>query len=286
MASATPTFSIVMPAYNAEAWIGAAIDSVLAQTRADWELIVVDDGSTDGTVAAVHARPDPRIRLMKGRHAGAAAARNIALEQVRGSLLCLLDADDLLTPDSLAARAAVFDAFPDTHIVDGVVHVMDATMRDTLRIYRPAFVGQPFHELVALSGKCFFGPTWMVRWPAEPAVRFTEQAPPAEDLLFALHYSAPGRNYRYTEAPVLLYRKTPNSSMTRLDRLERAYHFMHAWLKSRPELTSPWERWRFIRRARRFMAGAYWHAGRYGACVRSMLLRPRMTWWIQEGAEK
>jgi teichuronic acid biosynthesis glycosyltransferase TuaG len=100
-----------MPGYNAEGYIAEAIGSVLGQTYADWELIVVDDGSTDGTanvVKGLSAR-DARIRYVYRENGGQAAARNTGLRASRGDLVAFLDADDLWLPEKLAAQIAVME---------------------------------------------------------------------------------------------------------------------------------------------------------------------------------
>src|SRR5688572_27575577 len=98
-----PSVSILMPAYNAEKFLAAAIDSVLAQSLPDWELIVCDDGSTDLTRAIVGGyQRDARVELVAQVNQGAAAARNLALRAARGAYLALLDADDMWPPDYLA----------------------------------------------------------------------------------------------------------------------------------------------------------------------------------------
>ena len=85
MTSATPFFSIIMPAYNREALIGRSIRSCLRQSFADFELVIVDDASGDGTVAAVEAFSDPRIRLLRhGRNQGRGPSRNMAMAAARG----------------------------------------------------------------------------------------------------------------------------------------------------------------------------------------------------------
>lgn len=97
-----------MPAFNAERFVGEAIASVLAQTYDDWELIVVDDGSTDGTAAVVDRFDDARIRLHRhGRNRGQGAAWNTAVGLAEGPLVKLLPADDLLVPECLERLAAL-----------------------------------------------------------------------------------------------------------------------------------------------------------------------------------
>lgn len=92
--------SVIVPAYNVERYIAACIDSVLAQTRADWELILVDDGSTDGTGAICdrYAAADARIRCAHRKNAGAGPSRNCGMELAEGEWLMFLDGDDQLEP--------------------------------------------------------------------------------------------------------------------------------------------------------------------------------------------
>lgn len=123
-----PRFSVVMPALNAETTIGSAIRSVLAQTRSDFELLVVDDGSTDETVGEVRkALLDSRIRLLRQEHRGVAAARNWAISEARGAFISMLDSDDLWLPgylqvmgDVLAANPQAALAYTDAWLFDEV----------------------------------------------------------------------------------------------------------------------------------------------------------------------
>lgn len=112
-ALATPRFSVIMPAYNAAATIARAIDSVLAQGEADWELLVVDDGSRDDTRAIVagFAQRDARVHLLAlERNRGVAGARNAGLDAARGRWIAFLDADDHWLPHKLALQRQAFEA--------------------------------------------------------------------------------------------------------------------------------------------------------------------------------
>lgn len=102
-AHATPLVSVIVPCYNAERFLAATLESVFAQTYAALEIILVDDGSTDGTRALIEACGD-RVTAIFGPNAGAAAARNIGMAVARGEFIQFLDADDLLMPDAIAAR--------------------------------------------------------------------------------------------------------------------------------------------------------------------------------------
>jgi PST family polysaccharide transporter len=107
-------FSVVMPAHNTAATIGAAIESVLAQSREDFEVLVVDDGSEDGTADAVDRyASDPRVRLLRRPESGGpGAARNTAFAVAHTPLVCMLDSDDLWLPHYLETAAEALAAHP------------------------------------------------------------------------------------------------------------------------------------------------------------------------------
>ena len=100
--------SVVMPVYNARRWLHQAIDSVRAQTHEHWELLAVDDGSSDDSpdILADFAQRDSRIRVITQPNAGVAAARNRAMADARGDYVAFLDADDWWQPDKLERQLA------------------------------------------------------------------------------------------------------------------------------------------------------------------------------------
>lgn len=105
-------FSVVIPLYNKEKQIACTLRSVFAQTCADYEIIVVDDGSTDGSASVVESLHDPRIRLIRQANAGVSAARNLGIAEARGEYIALLDADDEWRPEYLATIAALIRKYP------------------------------------------------------------------------------------------------------------------------------------------------------------------------------
>jgi glycosyltransferase involved in cell wall biosynthesis len=105
-----PRVSVVVPAYNAELFIAEAIESVLAQTFVDFELIVVDDGSTDCTKAAISSFTDERLRYLWQENGERSAARNAGIRSAHGEFVAFLDADDAWLPDKLARQVALLDA--------------------------------------------------------------------------------------------------------------------------------------------------------------------------------
>jgi glycosyltransferase involved in cell wall biosynthesis len=112
--------SVVIPVYNCEQYLPAALQSALAQTYRPIEVIVVDDGSTDGSADAAD-RFVPPVLYCWQPHSGAAAARNLGVDLSRGSHLAFLDADDLWVEDKLALQMAAFDIDPELEMVFGYV---------------------------------------------------------------------------------------------------------------------------------------------------------------------
>jgi glycosyltransferase involved in cell wall biosynthesis len=111
MVSDVPRITVVLPVFNAVATIARAVESVRAQTLTDWELIVVDDGSTDGTgeILAALARRETRMRVIERAHAGVVQATNAGAEVARGEFVARMDADDVSHPERLAAQSAFLD---------------------------------------------------------------------------------------------------------------------------------------------------------------------------------
>lgn len=102
--------SIIMPSYNTGRFLAETVNSVLAQTYSDWELIIVDDCSTDNTDAVLAGFDDPRIRYIKNeRNSGAAVSRNRALREAKGRWIAFLDSDDLWEPEKLRKQIAFME---------------------------------------------------------------------------------------------------------------------------------------------------------------------------------
>lgn len=116
---AAPRISVTMPCYNCGQTVARALDSVLAQTCTDFEVVAVDDGSTDDTavILAEYARKDPRIRPFTIEHGGVIAAANAAIHAARGRYIARMDADDEMLPERLAAQAKLLDDDPSLGLV-------------------------------------------------------------------------------------------------------------------------------------------------------------------------
>src|ERR1700760_2526444 len=115
-AMAAPFFSVVIPVFNRAGPLAQAIESVRAQTFQDFEIVVVDDGSTDDPRAAVGRFADPRIRYFRQANAGGGAARNHGIDEARGQFVAFLDSDDVFLPHHLASMHRLLE---DTYRIIG-----------------------------------------------------------------------------------------------------------------------------------------------------------------------
>lgn len=143
--------SIIMPAFNGETYIQKAIESAIAQTHPIWELIVIDDGSTDRTADVVAAIKDSRIRYVYQENKGQAAALNHGLDLVQGEYITTLDVDDWLTPDSILARVNFLKQHPDFGAVygDGFYCNVEGKFLKRFSEYRSTnFSGDVFDNLI------------------------------------------------------------------------------------------------------------------------------------------
>ncbi len=119
-----PKVSVVITAYNAELFIAETLDSVLAQTYRDYEIVVVDGGSTDNTVAVV-ARYPPPVRLIAGQRLSKAAGRNVGIRAAQGEYIALVDADDLWLPNKLQSQMDLFGEKPELKWVYSDCYMFD-----------------------------------------------------------------------------------------------------------------------------------------------------------------
>ncbi|HEY3246539.1 MAG TPA: glycosyltransferase, partial [Phycisphaerae bacterium] len=164
-----PLVSVVIPTYNQADYLGAALDSVLAQTYEHWEAVVVNDGSTDGTAAVLarYAAIDPRIRPFTTPNRGITATLNEGLRHARGEYFCWLSSDDLYYPDKLRIQVEAFDALgPDWSLVYGSFDFLqeETGQIDNAPMLPPIVPGAEFAE--ALKFDFIDGCTVMIRMSA------------------------------------------------------------------------------------------------------------------------
>lgn len=186
---AMPMFCVIMPLYNHEAFVDEAIESVVKQTLGDWELIVVDDGSKDGSgaIADGWAGRDSRIRVIHQSNAGPAAARNRGMAQASGEWIALLDSDDMWFPQTLAHYAACIGNHPEARLVYGYRHrLRDGKVTELAGRYQDRVTGvKELFDGIYFESSC----TTFRRELVELAGPMDVKLPPIEDYEFFLRLS-------------------------------------------------------------------------------------------------
>ena len=217
-----PRVSVVIPTYNCAKFLGRTIDSALRQTYRDFEIIVVDDGSTDGTQALVAAYEES-VRYVYQTNQGASAARNAALSRASGEFIAYLDADDLWRPDKLSRQVEFLDAHSTCGFVHTEVSVIDE--QDTVLhtcfnqdTKRPIPQGQCVRDLLLRSHIQTL--TVVERRTAfDDAGKFDPRLPIAQDYLHWIGVGLQGYGVGYLPEPLGQYRWRAGSLMSSLRRL-------------------------------------------------------------------
>ena len=262
--------SVIMPAYNAEEYIEAAIQSVILQSYPSWELLIVNDGSTDRTEDVVRTFRDRRISYFRQNNEGVSAARNAGLEKSKGEYICFLDSDDVLSPDSLIARVLFFQNNPSVDFVDGTIYLTEKQIHITRQIWKPSFRGVPTRELVRLKDTCFATNSWMIRAQAIGNVRFRKGVTHGEDLIFLAEISF-DRYYDFVSVPILYFRRSGSSAMSDLDGLSKGYLHMSNVFKELRLFKSPQDRFIHKFRVMKVMFLSYVAAGKTKKALQFML---------------
>jgi glycosyltransferase involved in cell wall biosynthesis len=207
-----PRVSVLMPVHNAQRYLEEALDSVLAQSFGDFELLVVDDGSTDGSLAVLrrYAARDHRVRLTSRARTGYLVALNQMLGEARGELAARMDADDVALPGRFARQVAFLDDHPDVVCVGGAFRMIDAEGRLLTTIFPPEADAEI--QDLALQGYCSINhPSTMFRREAAVAAGgYRPEMMPAEDLDLWLRLGDSARLANLAE-PVLMYRQHDKS---------------------------------------------------------------------------
>lgn len=182
--------SVVIPLYNKEKQIAHTLQSVQNQTFQDFEVVIVDDGSTDGGIAEVEKFSDSRIRLIHQENAGVSAARNRGIEKARGDLIAFLDADDEWKPEYLAVQYHLSQKYPDCNVFACNYEFRDTDGKVTPTIIRKLpFSGEDgvlsnYFEMASCSHPPLWTSAVMVKTQAIQDVGgFPVGIPSGEDLL-------------------------------------------------------------------------------------------------------
>lgn len=254
----SPRVSIVVPAYNRAEYLGRTLDSVLAQTMPDWELVVSDDGSTDETAAIAdrYAASDARIRVVRSANGGVARARNRGWQAIgdRSEFLTFLDSDDRWLPDALEVLTGHLDAHADLVSVYGLARCIDGDDQlipgDDLQQSMHARFEYRGRQLVALSSDepTTFAGMVFENYPFTPGLHlvrrdvmervgpFDPDTDPGDDWDMAIRISRQGP-IGFLEHLVLEWRRHPETLTGTSPRWRKAYYRVRAKTLAAPENT-------------------------------------------------
>ncbi|UII21822.1 glycosyltransferase family A protein [Fulvivirga ligni] len=260
MLDRNPLVTIIMPVFNARDFLYDSINSVISQSYSNWELLIINDGSTDESEEIINLFNDERICYFKKSNNGVSSARNVGLQNMRGKYFCFLDSDDLLSFNSIKDRLSVFFDDDRVDFVDGRVQIFDQNVDNVVREYVPTFEGDPFNSLLKLSEECFFGITWMIKNSAHVYYNFRENLTHGEDLLFYLSICS-GKLYKSTDKVIYKRRIGHESAMSSLTSLENGYFNIYNILCHWPEINQVQLKY-LLRRIKKIMFKSYLGRGK------------------------
>jgi glycosyltransferase involved in cell wall biosynthesis len=267
--AATPEISVIIPAYNAARTVGKAVDSVLAQTFGDFELLVIDDGSRDETVEVVKARDDARVKCVSTANGGVSAARNHGLDLAAGSYVAFLDADDAWEPAKLEHQHRVMSKRSDV----GLCFVSTRLVDDDLQqiALDPALARDDYGEALLLTGNVLAGSASSVlarKRVIDEAGPFDLRLSLCADWDMWLRASVITEFFALDE-PLVLYRQAAGTMSTDPSVLERdTFAVLDKFFASSASAAYQAVRKRAYGHHLMVCAGSYLHAGRVRDCLR------------------
>lgn len=246
IATDAPVVSVVMPAWNCARYIRRAIDSVLAQTITDLELIIIDDGSTDDTTAAVGDYDDSRIRLLRsGCNRGPAWCRNLGMQAARGEWIALLDGDDWMLPDRLENLCNQGRQYGADAIADDLYIVRDGQDTPASTLFMEAGLTCEGHALLSAADMLAheigaLKPVFRRALYSQHGHSYDETVRYGEDCLLYLSWLGAGKRMIVTRPAGYFLRRGDTGSLTsaRLT-MARASHALNLRLLALPSLNGP-----------------------------------------------
>jgi glycosyltransferase involved in cell wall biosynthesis len=205
----TPFFSVIVPIYNRAHQLETALRSVLEQTEPNFEVIVVDDGSTDSPESVIDALRDPRVVYVRQENRGGSAARNAGIDCARGRFIAFLDSDDRYLPHHLAAMRRLLDG---THSTAGYAPILVDRGAGRIFVKPPRALGPHEHMADYLLCDRGFVPTitLVVPRPWARRVRYAEGLPFAQDIDFAIRLFLAGCRFIMAPKPAAIWNDIGN----------------------------------------------------------------------------
>ena len=236
--SSEPTISTVIPCYNAAPFLRETIDSVLNQTSPPQEIIVVDDGSTDGS-GAIAASYGPQVRVIRQENQGESVARNRGMDEAQSEWIALLDADDRWLPQKLQRqRAALSAGCADVVCVYSDLYLFGSVARRPWSL--PPWPEESERRVRMLTNPWIQPGTALIRRSAGQQVRFPEGISHGEDQVFWMRLFRHGTVIHIPE-PLIEYRKHPHQQTSQSGHGLRVIVALWDWVKAHPEELTPTE---------------------------------------------
>lgn len=232
-----PTISVVVPAYNAESTILKTITSVQQQTFADFELIIINDGSTDGTLDLLNTLEDSRLKIFTYENGGLSVARNRGISRARGEFIAFLDADDLWTSDKLELQLAALQQHPEAGVAYSWTHFMDE-QGESFHADKPLFFEGNVYPQLLVHNFLASGSNPLIRRQAIESVgEFNPSVSGAADWDYWLRLAARWP-FAVVPKPQIFYRQSSSSMSSRVDFMEgcQIQVIEQAFLSVPPEL--------------------------------------------------
>lgn len=199
-----PNVSVIIPAYNQGHYLGEAVRSVLDQTYQDFEIIIVDDGSTDNTADVAKSFSDPRVRYFHQKNGGLSAARNTGIRNATGEYITYLDSDDLFLPEKFSLLVTKLESEPELGFVAGQAILIDENGQSLDLIFDKQIPRDPAQLL--LHNPLHVGSVMVRReWQARVGF-FDETLRSYEDWDMWLRLARAGCKMGWVDQPVSLYR--------------------------------------------------------------------------------
>jgi glycosyltransferase involved in cell wall biosynthesis len=210
MQGKTNLVSVIIPAFNAAPFIEETIQSIYGQTYTNWEVIIIDDGSTDNTASICQQFNNPKLKLIRQANAGVAIARNNGMAMANGEYIVFFDADDLMTPEFLSVRVKALQDDPETGFVGGMVETFPETAKT-----RKAAGSDPVNQILFSNSSFVTIPSnYLFRKEIllSNSIRFNKELSSSADRFFILEVSkfTKGKNL-LSENGKLLYRVSSQS---------------------------------------------------------------------------
>jgi glycosyltransferase involved in cell wall biosynthesis len=240
-----PMFSVITPTYNCGAFVEQAIDSVLAQTFEDYEIIVLDDGSTDNTREILQRySSQPKVRYLYQENRGLAAARNAAIRASNGRYLALLDADDLWTPEKLAVQARYLEQHPNVALLCSNSYLFyENDLQNTSKLLqslpeRTLGARELFTMIMTRENPVVCPTTVIARWAIDRIGAYDEELSRlgAEDRDMSLRLTSAFEALCTPEC-LAYYRVRRNSMQRNVEKMFQArMHVLRKFVRNNPEL--------------------------------------------------